>query len=245
MDGTKKGLAAAVGFCLFLALILFITAATVYNIAGDASLMGVEMRRNSSPKVSGLPDEKYPEMGQIIAEYLTDRRDTFQFYFTDKEGNMVVCFSPHEAEHMADCRALIRTTGSIRWIAAGAALVLLVAAVILRKQRKGLSAGLIAGFALTAVLCVGGLAWGLYRFDSLFTVFHRLLFTNNGWQLNAQTDMLIRLMPTSFFRSMGLKILLAIGAVASVTLCAAVILRVAGSSNLKEEEPEEAAVQEA
>ena len=87
MDGTKKGLAAAVGFCLFLALILFITAATVYNIAGDASLMGVEMRRNSSPKVSGLPDEKYPEMGQMIAEYLTDRRDTFQFYFTDKEGS--------------------------------------------------------------------------------------------------------------------------------------------------------------
>ena len=246
MERKLRGPAAIVGFCFFLALILFITATTVCNIAGDGSLMAVEMRRYSSPKVSGLPDEQYPEMGRMITDYLTGKRDTFQYYFTDKDGNMVVCFSPHEEDHMADCRGLIRKTGTIRWIAAGAALILFVAVIVLRKQRKSLGAGMIAGFILTALVCGIILAWGIIRFDNFFTAFHRLLFTNDGWQLNPQTDMLIRLMPTSFFMSLGIKLLLAIAAVALAALSAAVILRTVGNGDMEEEKPEKAAaVQEA
>ena len=225
MYRTKKGLAVITGFCLFLALILFVTAATVYNMAGDEALIAAEMRRNASPKITGLPDEQYPRMGQMITEYLVGKRDTFQYYFTDADGNMVVCFSSYEEDHMSDCRALISKTGTIRWIAAGAALFLLAAAVVLRKQRKSLSTGMIAGFALTAAVCIAALVWAMLRFDQFFTAFHRLLFTNDGWMLNAQTDMLLRLMPTAFFRSLGLKLLLAIAAVAFVSLTAAVTIR--------------------
>ena len=73
------------------------------------------------------------------------------------------------------------------------------------------------------------------NFDSLFTVFHRLLFTNDGWLLDARTDMLIRLMPTSFFTSLGIKILLAVTAVALVCFTAAMTLRMTWEDGRQEE----------
>ena len=243
MDGTRKRIAAAAGFCLLLALILFVTAATVYNIAGDSALMAAEMRRHTSPKVTGLPDAKYPDMGEMITDYLTGRRETFQYYFTDADGNMTVCFQAHEADHMADCRTLIRLTGLLRWPAAALSLILIIAGVALRKHRKSFAAGMLVGFGLVAAAGVAALVWGLISFDSLFTVFHKILFTNNGWLLNPQTDMLIRLMPTSFFVSMGIKVLLAVAAVALVSFSAAMTIRMAGNTDIKEELPEAAALE--
>ena len=40
--------------------------------------------------------------------------------------------------------------------------------------------------------------WGLIDFDSLFTAFHRLMFTNDDWMFPAG-DLLITLMPVTFF----------------------------------------------
>ena len=237
MNQTKRGIAAVAGFCLLFVLILLVTSMTVYNMAGDKGLLAAEMRRHSSPRYSGLPDEQYPEMGQMIADYLMGRRDTFQYYFTDDDGNMVVCFSPHEAEHMADCHRLIRRTGKIRWILGGAAVFLFGVAVVLRKYGKSLSTGMLAGFGFAVVICLGAAVWWLTGFDSLFTAFHRLLFTNEGWLLDSRTDMLIRLMPTSFFTSLGTKLLLAVLAVALVCFTAAMTIRMTAKE--KEEAQEE------
>ncbi|MCR5566767.1 MAG: TIGR01906 family membrane protein [Clostridiales bacterium] len=243
MERAKRKIAAVIGFCLLFALIFFAAAATVYNIAGDQSLIAVEMRRHTSPKVTGLPDQQYPEMGHMIADYLMGRRNDFQYYFTDSDGNMVVCFSAHEENHMADCRRLIGIAGSCRWILAGISLVLIIAAFVLRQYGKSFANGMLAGFGTAVLICLLCLAWGLMSFDNLFTAFHRLLFTNEGWILDSRTDMLIRLMPTSFFVSMGIKVLLAVAAVALVCFTAAMTIRMLGNSEVKEEPQEEAAVQ--
>ena len=234
-----------IGFCLLFALVSFAAAAAVYNIAGDQSLIAVEMRRHTSPKVTGLPDQQYPEMGHMITDYLMGRRDDFQYYFTDSDGNMVVCFSAHEENHMADCRRLIGIAGSCRWILAGVSLVLIIAGIVLREYRKSLANGVLAGFGVSVLMCLAGLVWGLMSFDSLFTAFHRLLFTNEGWILDARTDMLIRLMPTSFFVSLGIKVLLTVAAVMLVCFTAAMTIKMAGNSEIKEELQEEPAAPDA
>ena len=237
MNQAERRIAAAAGFCLTFVLILLVMAMTAYNMAGDRGFLATEMRRHSSPKYSGLPDEEYQDMGQMVADYLMGRKDTFQYYFNDADGNMVVCFSPHEENHMADCRTLIRRTGLLRWFLGAAALILLGTGVALRKYRKSFSTGMLAGFGVVLVIGLAVLVWGLVNFDSLFTVFHRLLFTNDGWLLDARTDMLIRLMPTSFFTSLGIKMLLAVAAVALVCFTAAMTIRMVGE-NGKQEEPD-------
>ena len=154
MDRTKGSVSAIAGFCLLWSLILFIAAVTVYNLAGDRGLMTVEMRRYSSPETSGLPDEEYPEMGKMIAEYLTGRRDTFQYTYRDQDKKEITCFQPHEAEHMADCRRLIRTAGILRWILAGVSLFFFVICLAARDHRKAFLKGIITGsWVAAAAFC--------------------------------------------------------------------------------------------
>ena len=146
---------------------------------------------------------------------------------------------------MADCRMLIRRTGLLRWFLGAAAVILLGAGVALRKYRKSISTGLLVGFGLVLAIGLAILVWGLMNFDSLFTAFHRLLFTNDGWLLDARTDMLIRLMPTSFFTSLGIKMLLAVTAVALVCFTAAMTIRMAGDNGKLEDPDAEETVQDA
>ena len=142
MDRIKRSVAAAAGFCLFLVLILFMTAAAVYRIAGDGDLLASEMRRFAPSDVSGLPDAEYPEMGRMTAGYLTGKRPDFQYYLSDGKGNTAACFQQHEVSHMADCRRLIQWAGNLRGIMGGAALILIITAAALRKHRKSFSAGM-------------------------------------------------------------------------------------------------------
>ena len=53
MKQTHKGIVAVAGFCLLWALILLAASLTVYNIAGDGSLLEVEMRRCAPPEATG------------------------------------------------------------------------------------------------------------------------------------------------------------------------------------------------
>ena len=224
MGRTKGRVAAVAGFCLFLALILFVTAETVYNMAGDKTLLSVEMRRYASPRITRLPNDDYPEVGKLVADYLTGQTDTFQYYCEDLDGNFGPCFKTYEAAHMADCRELIGLAERLRWIGGIGALVLLAAAVVLRKQRQQLAGGMLTGFGVAAVLVFAVVVWGIFNFDGFFTAFHRLMFTNNGWILNPKTDMLIRLMPAAFFVSMGVRVLLAVMAMALACFSAAMVI---------------------
>ena len=235
MSQAGKRTAAVAGFCFFFAVILLVTALTVYNIAGDKDTLATQMRRHSVPEYSGLPDGEYPEMGKMIAVYLTGGGKTFQYSYTDADGNTVDCFSSREAEHMADCRDLIALAGRLRWYMGIAAAVLLVAGVFLWKYIRSFANGMLAGFGLALVTGLAILVWGMISFDGLFTAFHKLAFTNDLWLMDARTDMLIRLMPETFFRSLGIKVLLAVGVAALVCFAVAVILRILGRNGDEEE----------
>ena len=228
MGKAGRRTAAAAGFCFLFAVILLVTAMSIYNMAGNKDVLTTQMRRFSTPEYSGLPDGEYPGMGRMIALYLTGGGETFQYSYTGSDGNTVDCFSDHEADHMADCRDLIALAGRLRWYMGITAAVMLAAGVVLWKYRKSFSNGMLAGFGLTALICLAVLIWSLIDFDSLFTAFHRLAFTNDGWLLDTRTDMLIRLMPTLFFRSMGIKALLAAAGAAAACLIVALGIRLAG-----------------
>ncbi|MBR3333770.1 MAG: TIGR01906 family membrane protein [Clostridia bacterium] len=235
MNQAGRRTAAVAGFCFLFTVILLVTVLTIYNIAGDKDTLATQMRRHSVPEYSGLPDEEYPEMGKMIAVYLTGGGKTFQYSFTDAEGNTVECFSSREAEHMADCRDLIALAGRFRWYLGIAGLILLGVGAILWKHMKSFANGMLAGFGVALAIGLALLIWGMISFDGLFTAFHKLAFTNDLWLMNPETDMIIRLMPGTFFRSLGIKVLLAIVPAALASLAAAVILRIIGG-NVNEEE---------
>ena len=207
MNNTVHRVSRTAGFLLAWTIVLFALAAAVYGMAGNGDLLARKMLLYAPPETTGLPETEYPGVARMTADYLTGREETFQYTFSDAEGTVWVCFRSHEADHMADCRELIRLAGVLRWIFGGMALVLAGTGLLLR-QRKPFTGGMLTGFGSAGAACMALALWALTGFDSLFTAFHRLAFTNDGWLLDPRTDLLIRLMPTEFFVALGARLLL-------------------------------------
>ena len=197
-----------VGVILAWAVILFTVAAAVCGIAGNGGLMASEMLKNAPPETTGLPETEYAAVGQMTADYLTGRTEVFQHTFSDGHGAVYQCFQPHEAEHMADCRKLIRLAAALEGVFGVAVLGILLMAILMPEWRKRIARGVTNGLWSAGIVGTGLLAWGQIDFDVLFTAFHRIAFTNDGWLLDPPPDLLIRLMPTELFVTLAVRILM-------------------------------------
>ena len=222
----------AAGIILAWAVILFTVAAAVCGIAGNGGLLASEMLRNAPPEVTGLPEKEYEAVGRMTADYLSGRTDVFQHTFSDENGTIYECFQPHEAEHMADCRKLIRLAEILRLVFWLLGMMIVIAGILMPKRRKGIARGVIIGLVSAGAVGTVLLIWGVIDFDGLFTAFHRIAFTNDGWLLDPRTDLLIRLMPTELFIRLAARILLwVMGAAIVMAIVARVIYRGAFRSN--------------
>ncbi len=207
----------AVGAVLAWMLLLFTLAAVIYGIAGDGGLLAREMLRYAPPEQTGLPEAEYAGVCRMTAGYLTGREERFQYVYSDEGGTPRVCFQPHEADHMKDCRDLIALAGRLRWVFGGLALALLGAGVLVPGLRRPMAKGALFGLALFGGVGAALVVWGLIDFDGLFVTFHRIAFTNDGWLLDPSTDLLIRLMPVEFFIALAVRCLLWLAGTAAVT----------------------------
>ena len=220
------------GIVLAWAVILFTVAAAVCGIAGNGGLLASEMLRNAPPEVTGLPEKEYEAVGRMTADYLSGRTDVFQHTFSDENGTIYQCFQPHEAEHMADCRKLIRLAEILRLVFWLLGMMIVIAGILMPKRRKGIARGVIIGLVSAGAVGTVLLIWGVIDFDGLFTAFHRIAFTNDGWLLDPRTDLLIRLMPTELFIRLAARILLwVMGAAIVMAIVARVTYRGAFRSN--------------
>ena len=195
-------------------------------IAGDGGLLASEMLRTAPPETTGLPEKDYPGVGAMTAEYLTGRREAFQYVVAQGTPDGLACartevFQAHEAAHMADCRSLILLD---TWVCAGsglAALAFTAAGWIRKAEREQFLRGFLWGMLGFAGICTALLIWSVVDFDGLFVTFHRVAFPQGGWILNTRTDLLIRLMPTEFFVRLGIHGLLRFAAMPVVMAAAA------------------------
>ena len=216
--GFRKVLGAIFGF----AWMVFGVTLVIRWVAGDGGLLAAEMLRSAPPAVSGRAEKDYAGVGAMTAEYLTGKRAEYQYVAAEEDPNGACrrreVFQAHEAAHMADCRGLIALDG---WVCAGSLAVCAAcgaAGVFCGRARRlflqGAGWGLAGFFGIAAVLGI----WAAVDFDGLFVTFHRVAFPQGGWLLDPRTDLLIRLMPVSFFIRLGVIGLLRFGLFATATL---------------------------
>ena len=195
-------------------LVFGITGAVRWT-AGDGGLLAAEMLQAAPPETSGLPEGEYPGVGTMTAEYLTGKREAFQYTVQGAE-----VFQEHEAAHMADCRDLIRLDTIVCILCGTAALLLTACGLWRRDGRRDFLRGAVYGMLGTAgVVLIFGI-WAAVNFNGLFVTFHKVAFRNDGWLLNPKTDLLIRLMPISCLVRLGLRGLLRFAAVPAVMAAA-------------------------
>lgn len=111
-----------------------------------------------------------------------------------------------EQQHMLDVRALVHLAQTLSkgfmTVAAGMAVV--IAWTGAREKRRGMPAGTLVGVGLIALGVFGVYAMlNAQGFEALFVRFHELLFTNDLWLMNPETDILIRMMPQLLFVRAG------------------------------------------
>lgn len=194
----QRFLAFLCGLLLALACALAALAGLIDSAGSSGALMCALMEQHAPPDTTGLPKEHYPAMADMVADYLSGREHTFQFSYTE-DGAEYVCFREKEQQHMADCKALFDLDRTVLLLAAFGVVPLACGAYALRRFRHQAALGALWGCLLPLAAVLGLILWGAVDFDGLFILFHRLSFANDLWLLNPQTDLLIRLMPTSFF----------------------------------------------
>ena len=193
-------------------------AAVILLLAGDGALLAREMLRHAPPERTGLPAAEYAGVGRMTADYLTGRRERFQHEFLSDTGMPVRCFNAREQAHMADVRGLIALARGVAFAALCAGLALLGWGLFFAGKaslpgpetingkpagREAFRRGIRLGLAGLALLASGLAVWAILNFEGFFVTFHRLAFTNDLWLMDPRTDLIIRLMPTSFFIALG------------------------------------------
>ncbi len=189
-------------------------AAVILLLAGNGDLLSREMLRCAPPERTGLPAAEYAGVGRMTADYLTGRREPFQHEFLSDTGTPVRCFNAREQAHMADVRGLIALARAVAFAALCAGLAMLGWGLFFAGKaslpgpetingKQAFRQGVRLGLALLALLASGLAVWAILNFDGFFVTFHRLAFTNDLWLMDPRTDLIIRLMPTSFFIALG------------------------------------------
>ncbi len=194
----RRFLAFLCGLMLALAGTVAALAGLIDGAGGSGPLMLALMEQHAPPSATGLPREHYAAMADMITDYLSGRERTFQFTYT-ADGAEYVCFHEHEQQHMADCKTLFDLDRKVLLLSTLAAALFACGVYALGRFRRQAALGALWGCLLPLVAAMGLTLWGLADFDGLFILFHRMSFANDLWLLNPQTDLLIRLMPTSFF----------------------------------------------
>ena len=159
----------------------------------DALYHRLQMRADILSE-AGISEEELIALDSDLADYLAG----------DASALDDSPFNERELTHMADCYDLFVLLRQVMITAFAAAPVLLVAAIACGYREFARSA-LIGALALLGLIVLLGI-WGAVDFDSLFTAFHHLLFTNDLWLLDPRTDLLIRICPQSMFMTMAVMI---------------------------------------
>ena len=188
---------AALALCLGLAILDLILVLTVIHAVGtDAALYHSEQLRADILPMAGISDASLRALDDQLAACLKG----------DAEALEGAPFNDRELAHMADCHDLFALLRKVRSRLIPWAVLLTVGGAYVLRDRK--RARLCAGLSPLAVLMPLG-AFALYAlsdFDRAFTLFHRLLFKNDLWLLDPETDLLIRVCPESMFMHMGARI---------------------------------------
>lgn len=152
-------------------------------------------------KETQISDEEMTEAIFRLIDYMEGRADSIQLSVTEN-GQTVEMYNRQEIDHMVDVRALYQAWRAVRTY--GGILAAIIIAVCMLTLPKGQRIGmlcrgfLIAAAVFGAVLIVLGI-WVAVDFNSFWTEFHHLFFTNDLWLMDYRTCRMIRICPLQLF----------------------------------------------
>ena len=201
----KKFLYSFLSLCLMLFLILF----SVFTVVNTQSFFTKQYIKNGTEADTGMSLEDLNRATEMLLDYLNDRRDNLDMQ-AEEFGKMAETFDEREKSHMVDVKALYRNFAIIMYT------LLAVCAVgfgvLYAKDRRQFFSSLLKGakfaLAVAILLCAFFGAAFTIGFDSFWTTFHKVMFTNDLWLLDPRVSTMINMFPLNFWLAMCSKILI-------------------------------------
>lgn len=148
-----------------------------------------------------VPSEDLKLISRQLADYLEDQQNNLIFKIT-YEGEKREAFNSREIHHMIDVKNIYVQLNYLKLLS-----LLLIIAIVFFVRKKYLlnamyySAGLSFGFSLILGIIIS------INFNKAFIIFHEIAFSNDLWLLDPRTDLLINLLPLSFFINISIHML--------------------------------------
>ena len=144
-------------------------------------------------------DELMRVTGELL-DYMRGNRPALYDIYATVAGEERRFFSDIEIRHMVDVLDLYNIAFTIRNVAFFLGVGLVLAMVLLKYETLATLARctreVLIGFLTLTTILVALIA---INFNRAFTIFHELFFNNNYWILDARVDLLINMVPLSFF----------------------------------------------
>ncbi len=142
-----------------------------------------------------------------LLQYLLGERDDLLVY-AKVDGKVRAVFNEREIQHMQDVRALYRGGTALGYGMLAVGTVFFAWALGKRERQKKVLSGYIRGNLVFLVILGAVALFATIDFDTFWTMFHQMVFTNDLWLLDPGTDLLIRMVPQQFFFDLVLRIAL-------------------------------------
>ena len=182
---------------LFVSVTFTVIEVTAYN---DVFYLK-QFEKTGVIKDTGLDLQQLSIVVDEIQSLFRMQRDDF-FVSVVVDGEYVSIFGEQENFHMIEVRDLFRFFSLVRYICLAALLVIFIICFFVsrpfsRRLIRYASAGVLSVLALI-------FAAAYFSFDTVFTIFHKLLFNNDLWMF-PYDSMLIRILTSEFFVAFGVR----------------------------------------
>lgn len=204
--GRQRGI--HMGFVRTLATLLFILALPVAIVTSNIRLLAnapvvydYSFDRYNAEDATGLSRADLDSTAAALRQYFNNDEKTF--YHTVTEGGLPgPVFNARETRHMEDVKGLFVWVNRLQELSVIFVLAYVVAFFLWARDSnvRQLATQALIGLGL-GTLAIGGIAVvAAFGFEAAFTRFHKVLFSNNLWQLDPERDHLIQMFPQDFWR---------------------------------------------
>ena len=172
---------------------------TIRIAVSDTAVYDYAVQHYGSQQASGIPEQDLLKANDQIHDYLTNNRSgALSIQVRNQNGEAVPLFNAREVAHMADVRDLVHLFFIVQ-VAALAALLLFGVLIFVLWKLRTLALAALYGSVLTAALITFTGIFAVTGFDSAWSQFHGIAFSNDFWELNPARDHLIQMFPESFW----------------------------------------------
>ena len=167
--------------------------------------------RNQISQNTGIKIDQLNQVSDQIKDYFRDDQVKLEVLLQQPGKEVLNLFNQKEIDHMVDVKNLIKTT--ILFERAG--LILLIIFFVFYLFREGyisfyenLKRIMLVSFLIWSILLFLIVFGMIVDFNYTFTLFHKIMFTNDLWILDPNSDFLIMIYPQRFFLEISAAIII-------------------------------------